>query len=236
MRQRRWVRLVALGAAVVGGMDRPAEAGMPSFGLSEVAELRLEAISFFLALGLLAAWGIRRIWNGLRRDFPWVPVLSFGRSVGLVTLWGCLFVLILTMISGARELMTPGAWRKEGLTYKLAEGAPEPTNPADTLPTRRVALERLGALLRAYADRHDGRYPPSVAESGLPDALWLVPDPSSLRYAYRPGLTVATGAAPVTLEPDIFGPERLVFRADGAILPMTNAAIDRAIHPDGGPR
>lgn len=236
MIRQRGLRLPALTLGAIGLPARAAMAGMPSFGLSDAAELRLEAISFFLALGLLAAWGIRRIWNGLRRDFPRLPALSFGRSVGLVALWGCLFVLILTMISGARELMTPGAWRKEGLTYKLAEGAPEPSPPTDTLPARRVALERLGVLLRAHADRHDGRYPPSVAESGIPDPLWLVPDPASIRYAYRPGLTVADGATPVAIEPDIFGPERLVFRADGVILPMTNAAIDRAIRPDGGPR
>ncbi len=35
-------------------------------------------------------------------------------------IWGLLFVLVLTMISGARELMTPGAWEKEGFTYVLA--------------------------------------------------------------------------------------------------------------------
>ncbi|MEX2173364.1 MAG: hypothetical protein WD872_03320 [Pirellulaceae bacterium] len=37
----------------------------------------------------------------------------------MVALWGLLFVIVLTMISGARELMTPGAWEKQGLTYKL---------------------------------------------------------------------------------------------------------------------
>jgi hypothetical protein len=38
-----------------------------------------------------------------------------------VTLWGLLFLLILTMISGARELMTPGAWEKHGSTYELKD-------------------------------------------------------------------------------------------------------------------
>ena len=35
--------------------------------------------------------------------------------------WGSLFVLVLTMISGARELMTPGAWKKDGITYVLED-------------------------------------------------------------------------------------------------------------------
>jgi hypothetical protein len=55
----------------------------------------------------------------IRRDFVRLPVLTFGRALALVTLLGFLFVLVLTMISGARELMTPGAWVKDGLKYKL---------------------------------------------------------------------------------------------------------------------
>ena len=62
---------------------------------------------------------IQRVWNASRADFPRLPRLSFGKAVGVVFLWGLLFLLVLTMISGARELLTPGAWRKEGFTYKL---------------------------------------------------------------------------------------------------------------------
>ena len=39
-----------------------------------------------------------------------------------VVLWGLLFMLVLTMISGARELLTPGAWEKKGATYQLKAG------------------------------------------------------------------------------------------------------------------
>ena len=31
--------------------------------------------------------------------------------------------VVLAMISGARELMTPGAWEKHGATYRLKEEA-----------------------------------------------------------------------------------------------------------------
>src|SRR5687767_12311333 len=89
-----------------------AQAGMPSATtmLSELARLRLQSISFFLAGFLLSSLLIQIIWNYLRRDVSFLPGLSYPRALGLVGLWGLLFILVLTMISGARELMTPGAW------------------------------------------------------------------------------------------------------------------------------
>ena len=107
------------------GLEHSAHAGMPSIGLTDLARMRVQAISFFLACFLACSWVVQRLWNSLRGDFPRLPRLSFARSNGLVALWGLLFLLVLTMISGARELMTPGAWKKEGLTYKLAEDKPQ---------------------------------------------------------------------------------------------------------------
>src|SRR5687767_15824936 len=100
----------------------PARAGMPSFTLTDAASLRLQSISFFLVVFLLSALVIRWIWNALTTDFPRLPRLSYPKALGLVALWGLLFLLVLTMISGARELLTPGAWKKdEGLTYTLGD-------------------------------------------------------------------------------------------------------------------
>jgi hypothetical protein len=96
-------------------------AGMPSVSLTDVARLRVEVISFFLMGLLLSAGVVMLVWNGLARDFVWLPRLNFARACGVVVLWGLLFVMVLTMISGARELMTPGAWEKQGVTYKLRE-------------------------------------------------------------------------------------------------------------------
>jgi hypothetical protein len=96
-------------------------AGMPSFSLSDVAKLRVEAISFFLVVLLLSAFVVQRLWNSLTKDFPRLPRMSYRRSLMVITLWGFVFVLVLSMISGARELMTPGAWEKVGATYKLKE-------------------------------------------------------------------------------------------------------------------
>lgn len=112
--------------------------------LSMLARLRLNAISFFLVAILASGWAVKLIWNSLTKDFPKLPRISYLRSLGLVTLWGLLFVLVLTMISGARELMTPGAWRKKGLTYELvepADQAPHQAAEAGAIPTAPRAKE-----------------------------------------------------------------------------------------------
>jgi len=98
-------------------------AGMPVISLSDIATLRLSGISFFIGLILLAAWFIRFLWNYLRHDFPRLPLLNYRRAVALVLLLGLCFNIVLLMISGARELMTPGAWEKHGTTYQLKPAA-----------------------------------------------------------------------------------------------------------------
>lgn len=120
-----------------------AEAGMAALTLedipryltlSKLAKVRLDAISFFLFALLASGWAIKLIWNSLAKDFPKLPRISYLRSLALIALWGLLFLLVLTMISGARELMTPGAWRKNGLTYELAEPAgPAPDNAGEAV-------------------------------------------------------------------------------------------------------
>jgi hypothetical protein len=125
---------------------------MPSITLTDIARMRVQAISFFLVCFLLSAWVVQGIWNSLRGDFPRLPRLSYRRSLGLVGLWGLLFLLVLTMISGARELMTPGAWRKEGYTYKLDEVKPAPV-PLLTDADRRASIDRLRVALWTYARR-----------------------------------------------------------------------------------
>jgi hypothetical protein len=100
-----------------------AHAGMPSVNLTDIAQARFEAISFFLALLLVVSLGVKVLWNYLGRDFPKLPRMTYLRALAGVTLWSLLFLLILTMISGARELMTPGAWEKQGSTYRLKDDA-----------------------------------------------------------------------------------------------------------------
>jgi hypothetical protein len=103
-------------------------AGMPSMlpseipqvlRLTESAAARYQAISFFLVVLLLSAVVVRWLWNRLSVDFPKLPRLSFLRSLAIVFAWGLLLLVVLTMIAGTRELMTPGVWQKQGLLYHL---------------------------------------------------------------------------------------------------------------------
>jgi len=113
MRRIAVIALLAYAGAAV--------AGMPSLVLSDAANLRLSGISFFVALLLLTALGFKYLWNYLRRDFSRMPYLSYAKSLAFTLLLGLLFNIILLMIAGTRELMTPGAWEKSGVTYKLRD-------------------------------------------------------------------------------------------------------------------
>ncbi len=107
-------------AGAIAGLPAVAHAGMPvGPTLSEMARARAETISFFLVVLLLSALAVKALWNHLRRDFPRLPRLTYGKACGVVALWGLLFVVVLLMISGARELLTPGAWERDGVTYRL---------------------------------------------------------------------------------------------------------------------
>jgi hypothetical protein len=226
-------RSSTLAIALALALPSQAFAGMPSLGLSEIVRLRLETISFFLVAFLICSKLVQWIWNGLRRDFSRLPRLSYSRALMLVGIWGLAFVLVLTMISGARELMTPGAWKKDGLTYKLADQIPPPAPAID--PARTVALDRLRASLWQYAETHGAQFPTDRASSGIPDELWRIPDPSALHYVYVPGRKIDAGPVPLAYEPGLFGPERLVLKADGTIQAMTLDQIQRDL-PKEGPR
>ena len=65
-----------------------------------------------------------------RGDFTRLPRLTYGKSIAIVALWGLLFILVLTMISGARELMTPGAWEQHGATFRLKNTTQPASYPA----------------------------------------------------------------------------------------------------------
>ena len=96
-----------------------AHAGMPQITLSDIAQARLDTISFFIVVLLLLSFLVQQLWNYLGKDFKKLPRMTYPRALAAVTLWGLVFLLVLTMISGARELMTPGAWEKNGTTYKV---------------------------------------------------------------------------------------------------------------------
>jgi hypothetical protein len=186
-------------------------------------------ISFFL-LGLLACAGvIRWIWNGLRKDLPVLPRLSYGRALGIIVLWGLLFVLVLTMISGARELMTPGAWEKKGLTYKLVE----PPLIEKQITARVEAISRLGDQLVSHAKGHGDAFPDTDHAGKIAEALWHVPSPPGGRYVYVGGLLAdwenGRWRSLLAYEPDSVGPDRLVLMTDGSVQWMPATEIERVL-------
>src|SRR5262245_19393132 len=133
--KKRWL---LVGGSLLVALPR-VEAGMTVYHLNDVVRLRLEDISFFAVLLFGCALGIKGLWNFVARDLPRWPRLGYGRALGLTLLLSLLMLLVLSMISGARELLTPGAWRKQGHAYRL-------TDPA-TDPQRRQSLESLRSAL-----------------------------------------------------------------------------------------
>jgi hypothetical protein len=240
-------RLILVSLVLVLVWPRFAPAGMPSVsladlprafrtvsepGLTDLAIRRLEVISFFV-MGLLACAGvIKWVWNGMRKDFPVLPRLSYARALGVIVLWGLLFVLVLTMISGARELMTPGAWEKRGLTYRLVETPPPPVEAEIT--ARVEAIKRLGEHLRSYARGHGRVFPPREQAVAEADPIWRVPSPPGGRYLYLGGHLVEDRyddgqPAPLAYEPESVGADRLVLMTDGDVRWMPATEIERVL-------
>lgn len=121
MRNRGFTGLATLAVLLAGAL--PAHAGMPSYTLTDLTRARLDSISFFIVVFLILSLLVKLLWNYLAKDFQKLPKLTYPRALTLVALWGLVFLLVLTMISGTRELLTPGAWEKQGATYKLKDGA-----------------------------------------------------------------------------------------------------------------
>ncbi len=205
---------------------------MPSVGLTEVASMRLEAISFFLVGFLLSSVIIQGLWNWLAEDFAWLPRLSYAKSLGLVGLWGLLFVIVLTMISGARELMTPGAWKKNGATYRLASTTDSVDSGVAGFSERVDRLKELSLRLRKFAAEHDGNFPATEDESMLLPEYWLVPQQGGLRYVYVAGRKTTDRDAPLVYEPSTDGGKVLVAMTDGDVLEMPFDEVVRRLKGD----
>lgn len=223
--------LVACG--LVFAFPLQAVAGMPAplpihpEQISQLADAplaRLQTISFFLLVFLLSAGAFWAIWNYLRRDFTRLPRLSFGRAVAGVFLWGMLFVIVLTMISGARELMTPGAWQRQGATYKLADNLPAPPQESE-LVQRRQQLEKLRTALWQFAATHGGRFPNADELTAIPAELWDVLPTGGLRYLYVPNQSAGYLPTVLAYEPELDPNRRLVLKVNGDIVEMRSTEL-----------
>ncbi len=122
--------------------------------------------------------------------------------------------------------MTPGAWHKQGLTYKLAEDEPAAKSMAASDEIgRRHSLDRFGAALWTYAHDHGGKLPTDNASPGIPGEFWRVPGGSGMKYIYNPGLAPGQGAKALAYEPGIFGKERLVLLCNGEIVKLSEEML-----------
>jgi hypothetical protein len=202
-------------AATTAGFNAPLHllAGMPSYAVTDVAHARLQSISFFLMTFFVSAFCVQRLWNYLQKDFQKLPRLTYWKAVGLVSLWGLLFIVVLTMISGARELMTPGAWKKQGATYTLAQ-PPQPSAALD----QKQRLETLKTALMRYASTHDNRFPMHDFIPEIHETLWQA-EGSGKRFVYVGGKSTESPAKPLVYEPQSSDGERarLVLFTNGDI-------------------
>lgn len=212
-----WLRILVL---LIAGVAN-SHAGMTVYDLNDVVRLRLQDVSFFTVLFLVCAFGVRFLWNYLAKDFSRLPRLTYGKSLCLTGLLSLGMLLVLSMISGARELLTPGAWRKQGHEYRLNETASE--------PRRRQSLETLRSALFLYAQGHDGQFPLHDFVPEIQGKLWESPDANGTRYLYVGGLTSGAATNIVACEPLVFGEQRFVLFADGNIQKLTTSQIRQAM-------
>jgi len=128
------------------------------------------------------------------------------------------------MISGARELLTPGAWERDGSVYKLAG-----RETVASEPERRAALMTLKKTLWDYAAAHGGAFPPAANGGDIPASAWETPDISRIHYLYVPDRRADGSDRPVAYEPAVFRLPRLVLCADGQIRGMNEAELRAAL-------
>ena len=118
--------------------------------------------------------------------------------------------------------MTPGAWEKRGLTYKLA-GTPDKSAKSSSvahdalIEARRTHLEELRTALLLYASKHDGRFPDDENGQEVAAELWQVPEKMGMQYVYIAGLTTEGPNAFLACEPDVFEDGRFALLTSGKI-------------------
>ena len=184
---------------------QPIFAGMPAITLTDYGIERFIGISTALFVVLVVvAIPVKHCWNLTLSEYGVKP-LSYRKAVGVTFLGGMLFLLILVMIAGSRELFSPGAWVPDGILSKTVYSElKEKANPAnvdpDLVQLRRIAIMKLGDALRKYAKEHDGKLPESAEQSDF-QPLWDIPFAAGIRYEYFPSETSAD--KPLLREPDL---------------------------------
>ena len=221
-------------------MTSIAEAGMPAVTLSDFGANRLIGISTALfVLIIVVATLLMVCWNKLVEGSTW-PKLSHPKAIGVAFLAGLFSFLVLVMIAGSRELLTPKAWQPNGILYKIAPQEPQisPTVsaaidaekliPIDDTPEARLAVRReklaqIRIALWHYADTHNGTFPASLARlnSHLNSQITnpnpqfhTLPVSGGLQYVYQPEGEF------LVAEPDLNEGPRLAINRQGVIVSL----------------
>jgi hypothetical protein len=182
----------------------------------------------FVVVLLASAVVIRWLWNGIAKDLPRLPRLSYGKSLAVVVLWGLLFLVVLTLIATTRELMTPGAWEKVGILYRVNATPQPPPVDYEYMAQRKQQLQKLYAALLHDAAQHDGHFAASTELVGTA-SLWDVPGAGGMRYAYVAGRQVQGPVAILVYEPEVLGGDRLVLRTNGEIALVPSAELRKQL-------
>lgn len=219
METGRLTRLIWLAGTALVTFTNSAHAGMTVYGLRDIYRLRLEEISFFVFLLLVCGLVLKAVWNYAFQGFAAIPKLKYLQALCISLLFGLVMLLILTMISGIREVLTPGAWKHQGTSYRLNDPAQE--------PARKRSMEHLRTALFEYARSREGHFPMHDFVPEIPDKLWESPDQLGTHYLYSGGITTNTPAAPLAIEPPNFGDRRFVLRASGIIELLSSTEIKR---------
>jgi hypothetical protein len=222
-------RLGILAVALPACHPGVALAGVPTPTLTDLSRLRVRTISCFLVGFCVSAWLIKLLWNRLATELTFLPKLTYGKALGLTTLWGLLSILALAMVSGARELMAPNSWEKQGSTDHLIKEPELPLPEESQDRQRQEKLELVRAALWDYARGHGDQFPPDLAAAGLSGKAWRAPGSGGCPYLYISGLIMGQGAKPLLYEPADCGEPRLVLLTNGEIKRMGIEDIARAL-------
>jgi hypothetical protein len=212
------LRTAVVCALLTAGLAPTAQAGMTVYSLRDIYRLRLQEISFFLVLLVGCAFLLKQLWNHAFKAMPSVPRLGFMQASSVAVLLGLGMLLLLTIISGIREVLTPGAWRHQGTSYRLNDQAQE--------PARRRGLEQLRSALFDYARAHEGRFPPHDFVPEITEKLWEAPDQLGSHYVYSGGLTTNNSGTLLAIEPVNFGDRRFGLTVSGEIHLFTQAEVE----------
>ena len=199
----------------------PASAGMTVITLTDIARARLDALSFFIVAYFFISWVVKLLWNHLAKTFTNLPRLDYRRALGLVFLTGLMFYVVLTMISGARELLTPGVWEKQGVGYRTREGGVAEL----TKDERRAALRELQDAIWGYAKAHEGKAPAGPLVEGIDPQLWRFPGGGI--YCLMPDVSPGVGREVLVYEPSAAGGRRFVLLGDGSIEDRSEGTLKR---------